>query len=67
MTFKCEKCGTLCGIDLATEKPDQEDVRFENIDGYFVYFNDAHVICPICSKEMIALIEDEDQNDKEGQ
>lgn len=59
MTFKCEKCGTLCGIDLATEKPDKEDVRFENIDGRSVYFSDVHMVCPTCGEEMLALIEDE--------
>lgn len=67
MTFKCEKCGTLCGIDLSMEKADIEETRFENIGGNSIRFVDTHMVCPTCGEEMLALIEDEDQNDKEDQ
>ena len=60
MTFKCEKCGMLRGIDLATEKPDIETSRYEEINGKFVRFSEIEMICPVCNEKMVALIEERD-------
>ena len=40
--FKCDKCGTRAGVDLAENLPDFETPRYEE-DGA-VFFKDAHKI-----------------------
>ena len=54
--FKCDKCGTRVGVDLAENLPDFETPRYE--DGYKIFFKDAHMICPICKDEMSFIFEE---------
>lgn len=64
--FKCDKCGTRVGVDLAENLPDFETPRYEE-DGT-IFFRDAHMICPVCKGEMSFVFEEsEDQNNKEDQ
>lgn len=64
--FKCDKCGTRVGVDLAENLPDFETPRYE--DGHKIFFKDAHMICPICKDEMSFVFEEsEDQNNGEDQ
>ena len=64
--FKCDKCGTRVGVDLAENLPDFETPRYEE-DGT-VFFKDAHMICPVCKDEMGFVFEEsEDQNNGEDQ
>ena len=48
--FKCDKCGTRAGVDLAENLPDFETPRYEEEGA--VFFKDAHMICPVCKGEM---------------
>ena len=50
----------LRDIDLATEKPDIETSRYEEINGKFVRFSEIEMVCPVCNEKMVALIEEKD-------
>lgn len=64
--FKCDKCGTRVGVDLAENLPDFETPRYEGDNK--IFFKDAHMICPVCKDEMSFIFEEsEDQNNREDQ
>lgn len=56
LNFKCDKCGTLAGIDLTENLPDFETPRYE--EDYKIFYRDAHMICPVCGGEMGFVFEE---------